>query len=278
MYVYFLSTFEYPCVIYKTKKIILCFRGSCSNVCLFKNNCLTGYPVVAGQEEEGAVELGSLGSYGIGFEKGEEVGLIVVAPAAVSAVVVVTARIIICGLLIGLLFDQFAPLFGVCSQICIGGIYGDINRFIQTPVGAILTTFIGLFGGFIGYIIVPMTGADTTYNNGLIEIFCQAPQGACTIQNNGFAARLHIIVVFTIFLTGSAVGLGARNEEEGEREVERETEREGVGKEKRSREVVLYGAPALEGEQVGVGLEIILFGYLFAPQIGVISASINESI
>ena len=43
----------------------------------------------------------------------------------------------------------------------------------------------GLSSELIGYTIVPMTGANTIYNNGLIEIFCQAPQGAHTIHING---------------------------------------------------------------------------------------------
>ena len=89
-------------------------------------------------------------------------------------------------MLVGLVFDQFAPLFGVYSKTIIGGIYGDINGFIQAPAGAILTAFIGLFGGLFGYANAPIIDADTTYNNGLIEIFSQAPNSAYTIQNNGF--------------------------------------------------------------------------------------------
>ena len=50
---------------------------------------------------------------------------------------------------------------------------------------AILTAFIGLFSELIGYTIVPMTGGDTIYNNGLIEIFCQAPlTSRCTYNTN----------------------------------------------------------------------------------------------
>ena len=52
-------------------------------------------------------------------------------------------------------------------------------------------------------------------------------------------------------------------------------EEEGKGKEEKGREAVLYGVPQIEREQVGVGLAIILFGYLFAGYIGVISASIS---
>ena len=47
-------------------------------------------------------------------------------------------------------------------------------------------------------------------------------------------------------------------------------------KEEKGQEAVLYGAPQIERKQVGVGLAIILFGYLFAPHIGTISASIIE--
>ena len=147
-------------------------------------------------EEEEEAESKSAG-LGLGSKEGIELAVVV-------AVAVVIARIIICvcGLLIGLVIDQFAPLFGVCSQICIGGIYGDNNGFIQAPSGAILTTFIGLFGELIGYTIAPMTGADTTHNNefvkslisphiggdltncigGINELSC--PSGGTTIVNN----------------------------------------------------------------------------------------------
>ena len=48
--------------------------------------------------------------------------------------------------------------------------------------------------------------------------------------------------------------------------------------EEKGREAVLCGAPQIEREQVGVGLQLILFGYLFGRRIGTISASISELI
>ena len=74
--------------------------------------------------------------------------------------------------------------------------------------------------------------------------------------------------MFTIFLTVSGtVGSDAVGEvAEGKEERATETE------------AVLYGAREIEGEQVGIGLEIILFDYLFAPHVGAISASISELI
>ena len=78
---------------------------------------------------------------------------------------VVTARIIICGLLIGFAFDQFAPLFGAVLQTfiqLIGGIFGQL--FV-----AVLSIFNGLFGGLIGYTIAPIIGADTIHNNEFVK-------------------------------------------------------------------------------------------------------------
>ena len=57
-----------------------------------------------------------------------------------------------------------------------------------------------------------------------------------------------------------------------------EEEGKGKGKEEKGREAVLYGGTEIEEEQVGVGLQLALVGYSFAPYIGVISASISESI
>ena len=65
----------------------------CARVCSFHNICLTGYQVVAAHEKAGAT-----------------VGLVAVVP-----VVMMTARIIIGGLLIG-----------VYSQTCIGSISGQV--------------------------------------------------------------------------------------------------------------------------------------------------------
>ena len=155
------------------------FRGLCSRVCLLQN-FLTDYGGAI-EREEGAVELGSLGSYGIGFEKGEEeVGLIVVVPAVLTVIVVVVTRIIfdVCEYL---LRYMFAPLFGAYLQTFIqlvGGIFGQL--FV-----AVLSIVNGSFGGLIGYTIAPIIGADTTYIKDFIGNDTEAPQGVYTIQNKG---------------------------------------------------------------------------------------------
>ena len=77
---------------------VLCFRGVCLRVCLLQK-FLTGYGGAVEREEE-AVELGAFAAIRIGFEGKGEVGLVVVV-----VIVIVAARIIICGLLIGLVFE-----------------------------------------------------------------------------------------------------------------------------------------------------------------------------
>ena len=108
-------------------------------------------------------------------------------------------KIIICRLLICLVFEQFAPLFGAYLQTfigLIGGIFGQL--FV-----AVLSIFNGLFGGLIRYTIELIIGADTTHNNDFIGNDTEAPQGACTIQINGFVGgliALHVDGALTNFI------------------------------------------------------------------------------
>ena len=183
MYVYFLlSILDYPCVMYK--KNILCFMFYVFVfgifvilVCMFKNTRLVDYRVIAGKEKDGAVELGSYESIRIGF-KGKEAGLV--------AVILVRITICVCALLIGLVFYLFAPLFGAVLETSIGDINGhsnsNIGDFVQVPVGAILTAFIGIFGGLFGYADASMN--DTKFNNGYLANDMEAS------QNNGLDTGL----------------------------------------------------------------------------------------
>ena len=62
------------------------------------------------------------------------------------------------------------------------------------------------------------------------------------------------------------------------RKRKKKKKKEKEKKKKKKRESVLYGGTEIEREQVGVELEIILFGYLFGRRVGTISASISELI
>ena len=141
---------------------------------LFKNIRLTGYRIIAGQEEDGTVELGLYESIRIGFT-GKEVELV----AAVQVIMITRITICVC--------DVLAPMFDAVLQIFIsdtnGHNNGDINDFVQAPVGAIFTAFIGIL---IGYADAPKNGTDTKYNNVIFYLTSdtKAP------QNNGLGRGL----------------------------------------------------------------------------------------
>ena len=173
----------YPCA------MISCLVFRCL---IFNNTCLTGCGVAG---EEGAVELESIGSYGIGFEEGEEVGLV----AVVQAVVIMITRIIF-----GVCEYLFAPLFGAYLQTfirLIGGIFG------QLFVG-VLSIFNGLFGELIGYVIAPQIGGDLTNFIGCINGLSR-PRGGIPIVSrflvcfngycNGFVIdRVAVLTAITV--------------------------------------------------------------------------------
>ena len=97
-------------------------------MCLFKNICLTGYRVIAGQEEDGTVEVGSYESIRIGF-KGKEVGVV----AAVQMIMIARITIYVC--------DLFASIFGAVLQTFISDVNGHNNGNIDDLFKHLLVQF-----------------------------------------------------------------------------------------------------------------------------------------